>query len=374
VRFGSAFAGLGGLDLGLCRAGMEIRYQIEIDPFCRLILETHWPGLPRYRDIKDVNGDELEKVDLLCAGPPCQPASMAGKRRGDRDERWLWDELFRLVRATRPRYVLVENPPGILYPFKENGVVVAPAPFGGILGTLAELGYDCEWTCLSARDFGLPHLRRRIFLVAHSQQLPRLQRPEPGFGQEEPEPAGPGRGGLADPLGERLQEPGLSGGGAGEEALGGPTGDRGSALADPEGGGRGVGGPPPGPGGHPLDERPDGRVGDPGPDWWKPLAEEAGIEGFFPPLKTDREAWARLLTLRPEFVPILSCKAEPGVRRSAGAFAAGMDRGGLDPLSHCLKDRRKRLMALGNAVIPDVAEYVARRILRFDAGYSEHVF
>lgn len=156
MRVGSLFSGIGGLDLGLERAGMEIAWQVEIDPFCRLILEKHWSNVPKYGDIRQVRGDELEPVDLIASGFPCQPVSVAGKKRGSEDERWLWPEAARIICVVRPKYVLVENVPGLL----SRGM-------GDVLGALAEMGYDAEWFVFPARAVGAAHLRERVFIFAH---------------------------------------------------------------------------------------------------------------------------------------------------------------------------------------------------------------
>jgi DNA (cytosine-5)-methyltransferase 1 len=156
MKVGSLFSGIGGLDLGLERAGMEIRWQVENDPWCNLILEKHWFGIPRYGDIHDIEDGQLEPVDLICGGFPCQPVSVAGARKAQEDDRWLWPQFARIVRMVRPRYVLVENVPGL-----------ASRGMGDILGDLAALGYDAEWESLPAAAFGAPHLRYRIFIVAY---------------------------------------------------------------------------------------------------------------------------------------------------------------------------------------------------------------
>lgn len=157
MTFGSLFAGIGGLDLGLERAGMECRWQVEIDPFCRQVLQKHWPKVPKYGDITKLTGNELELVDFICGGFPCQPVSTAGKRLGETDERWLWPEFIRIIRVVRPARVLLENTPGLLV-----------LGFGTVLGDLATSGYDAEWDCIPAAAVGAAHLRDRVFLMAHT--------------------------------------------------------------------------------------------------------------------------------------------------------------------------------------------------------------
>jgi len=112
--FGSLFTGIGGIDLGLERAGWECKWQVEIDEFCQKILAKHWPNVPKFGDVRQIKEGQLEHVDLIAGGFPCQPVSTAGKRKGREDERWLWPEMARIVRMVRPRFVLVENVPGIL--------------------------------------------------------------------------------------------------------------------------------------------------------------------------------------------------------------------------------------------------------------------
>ena len=158
MTVGSLFAGIGGFDLGFERAGFTIRWQVENDKYCTLILRKHWPDVRRYGDITLIDWNDVERVDLVCGGFPCQPVSVAGKRRGTADERWLWPEFARCLRVLRPRYVLVENVPGLLV----RGM-------GEVVGDLARFGYDAEWEVLSAAAFGAPHLRRRIWLVAYDQ-------------------------------------------------------------------------------------------------------------------------------------------------------------------------------------------------------------
>lgn len=107
------FAGIGGIGLGLERAGMTVVGQVEIDPFCQRVLAKHWPEVPRHDDVRTAvewwTGQPRPRVDLVAGGYPCQPESTAGKRRGTDDDRWLWPAMARVVHALRPRYVLGEN-------------------------------------------------------------------------------------------------------------------------------------------------------------------------------------------------------------------------------------------------------------------------
>src|SRR5262245_43350774 len=95
LAVGSLFSGIGGMDLGLEWAGMEVAWQVEWDPWCAHLLEAHWPEVPRYADIRDVRGDELPPIDVLAGGPPCQPVSAAGRQAAQADPRWLWPEFAR---------------------------------------------------------------------------------------------------------------------------------------------------------------------------------------------------------------------------------------------------------------------------------------
>ena len=161
MKFGSLFSGVGGMDLGLERAGMECRWQVENDAYATRVLEKHWPDVPKYGDIREVDFERVERVDLVAGGFPCQDLSYAGKGLGLSGARsGLWSEFKRCIRVVRPRFVLVENVPGLL----SRGM-------GAVLGDLASLGYDAEWESLPAAAFGAPHLRWRIFIVAHANRL-----------------------------------------------------------------------------------------------------------------------------------------------------------------------------------------------------------
>ena len=172
------FSGIGGFSLGLERTdGFETVAFCEIDPFCRKVLAKHWPDVPCFEDIKTLNKEGLDKIgriDVICGGFPCQPVSCAGKRKGKEDARWLWPEFYRVVCEVRPRWVLIENVPGLLS--ADSGRL-----FGGILRNLSESRYNAEWGIVSAASVGAPHLRKRVFIVAHAISISSQRRGEAGY-------------------------------------------------------------------------------------------------------------------------------------------------------------------------------------------------
>lgn len=163
LTFGSLFAGIGGMDLGLERAGLQCRWQVEIDGYARRVLAKHWPDVRKHDDVRTFppNDSEDWHVDVIAGGFPCQDISFAGKGAGLSGERsGLWFEYARIIRDLRPRYVVVENVAALLV----RGL-------DAVLGTLAEVGYDAEWDCLPAEIFGAPHERDRTFLVAYPAEV-----------------------------------------------------------------------------------------------------------------------------------------------------------------------------------------------------------
>lgn len=161
ATFGSVFAGIGGFDLGLERAGWEGRWQIENDPFCNKILQKYWPKVKKYGDIKEIETKELEAIDLICGGFPCQDLSVAGKRVGLVGERSnLFWEFMRLVIDLRPSWLLIENVLGLLS--SQEG-----RDMGTLLGNLGDNGYWWAYRVLDSQYFGVPQQRRRIFIVGH---------------------------------------------------------------------------------------------------------------------------------------------------------------------------------------------------------------
>ena len=156
MTVGSLFSGIGGFDLGLERAGMTIKWQVEIDDFCNKVLEKHWPDVKRYRDIKELRGDELEPVDLICGGFPCQPFSAAGKRRSKEDDRYLWPEMLRVIRAVRPNWIIGENVAGIV-----------SLALDDVLSDLENEGYACQSFIIPACAVNAPHRRDRVWIIAN---------------------------------------------------------------------------------------------------------------------------------------------------------------------------------------------------------------
>jgi len=157
MRFISLFSGIGGLDLGLERAGLQCVGQVEIDDYATRVLEKHWPTVPRWRDVRSVGHHNLPYTDAIVGGFPCQDISNAGRRVGiDGDRSGLWSEYYRIICELRPRYVLVENVSALFV----RGM-------GRVLGDLASVGYDTEWECIPAAALGAPHIRDRVFIVAY---------------------------------------------------------------------------------------------------------------------------------------------------------------------------------------------------------------
>ena len=158
----SLFSGVGGLDLGLQRAGMRMVGLVERDAFCRSVLSRHWPEVPIHDDVKTATdwwtAMPRPAVHVVAGGFPCQPHSAAGRRQGVADSRWGWPWMFDVVRLLRPDYVLVENVANIL---------ADTEAFGWLLADLASIGFDARWSLLSACALGAPHVRSRLFLVAH---------------------------------------------------------------------------------------------------------------------------------------------------------------------------------------------------------------
>ena len=170
TTIGSLFSGIGGFELGLERAipGGRTCWQVEQDGFCQGVLKRHWPDSELFDDVRDVGSHNLTAVDLICGGFPCQDISVAGDGGGLNGKRsGLWWEMHRVISEIRPQVVVLENVAALVVRGLRE-----------VLGGLAEIGYDAEWTTLSAAQFGAPHLRNRMFIVAYPMRFGTLQQQE----------------------------------------------------------------------------------------------------------------------------------------------------------------------------------------------------
>lgn len=157
MTFGSLFSGIGGIDLGLERAGMTPLWQCEIEPYCRAVLRRHFPGVPCYDDVRLIDAT-APRPDLICGGFPCQDISYAGKGAGLEGARsGLWYEFARIAETLRPSYLLIENVSAL----RSRGL-------DKVLRCLASVGYDAEWHCIPASSVGAPHRRDRVFVIAYT--------------------------------------------------------------------------------------------------------------------------------------------------------------------------------------------------------------
>jgi DNA (cytosine-5)-methyltransferase 1 len=168
LTFGSLFAGVGGFDMGFEQAGWDCKFQVEWDKNCQQILNKHWPDVPKWLDVSDVNGAEIPPVDCIIFGSPCQDLSVAGKRAGLEGERsGLFHEAVRIIKEMRdatngtfPRWTVWENVAGALS--SNNG-----RDFGTVINEMAEAGAHLqEYALLDAQHFGIPQRRRRVFLIS----------------------------------------------------------------------------------------------------------------------------------------------------------------------------------------------------------------
>lgn len=168
----SLFTGAGGGLLGTKLLGWKAVGYVEWDDYCQQVIAQRikdgcLDNAPIFGDINTFLSEGYATsytgmVDVITAGFPCQPFSIAGKQRGADDERNMWPQTAAVIRTVRPRFVLLENVPGLL----------SHRYFGTILGDLAAMGYDCRWDCVSAAEIGAPHVRERVFIVAYTGDKP----------------------------------------------------------------------------------------------------------------------------------------------------------------------------------------------------------
>jgi DNA (cytosine-5)-methyltransferase 1 len=154
LKVGSLFTGYGGLDIAV---GGDLAWYAEIEPAACQVLAHHYPGVVNLGDITKIDWSQVEPVDVITGGYPCQPFSHAGNRKGKNDVRHLWPNVLDAIRAVRPRYAILENVSGHL-----------TLGFADVLADLAEIGWSCEWGTYRASNVGAPHRRERIFIVAYT--------------------------------------------------------------------------------------------------------------------------------------------------------------------------------------------------------------
>lgn len=153
------FSGIGGFSLGLERAGFETVAFCEIDKFCQQVLKKHWPNTPIHEDITKLDGSQYAgTIDLVCAGFPCQPFSVAGKQKGKDDNRYLWPEMFRIIQESKPTWIIGENVPGIINMALEQ-----------VCADLEGEGYEVQTLNIPACAVNAPHKRSRIWILAYSK-------------------------------------------------------------------------------------------------------------------------------------------------------------------------------------------------------------
>lgn len=167
--------------------GSEIVWHSEIEPAARKVLKARFPGVLNLGDITQIDWHDVEPVDILCGGFPCQDVSAAGRRAGlgEGTRSGLWSHMHRAIDVLRPRIVLIENVKGLLSAQAIRNVEPGSRDLGGdddgyvlralgaVLGSLSDIGYDAAWTSLQACDVGAAHRRERVFILAYPADADR---------------------------------------------------------------------------------------------------------------------------------------------------------------------------------------------------------
>ena len=295
IRVLDLFSGIGGFSLGLERAGpFRTVAFCEREPFPQAVLRKHWPEVPIYDDVRTIPTNELERIDLICGGFPCQPWSVAGEQRGAEDDRDLWPVMASLIEKLRPRWVVGEN---------VRGFVNEPLGLQRSLSDLESIGYQCVTFILPACATGAPHRRDRVWIVGNASDERRNRRSQKA-----------GREGSQN-FAEQSQ-----------------TGFR----SEPGG--------------------PSSYVAD---------AERRGRQGSRQPVNAINPTAA---TVGEAVEPVdggfreIGC-AQPGMGGVADGVSPWLDEPDIGRVATGVKNRSRRLKALGNAVVPQVVEQIGKAIL-----------
>ena len=218
TTIGSLFTGYGGLDMGVAMAldpDARVAWTSDVEPGPCKLAAVRWPDTPNLGDITQINWADVEPVDIICGGSPCQDLSLAGKRAGmaTGTRSGLWESMAAAVETIRPRLVVWENVLGALSARAYSPVESEPwmlgtgtnepalRAAGRVCGDLASLGYDCRWAVVRASDAGAPHQRARFFLIGYPDGQPWDMRRAAAPGQAQggrplSQPTGPGLGAL----------------------------------------------------------------------------------------------------------------------------------------------------------------------------------
>ena len=161
------FSGIGGFSLGLERTGFfETVAFCEQDKYCQEVLQKHWKGVKIYDDIKKLEGKEIQdrhgRIDICTGGVPCQPFSVAGKQNGTNDDRYLWPDMFRIIEQLEPTFVIIENVKGLIN--IQDGMV-----FETVCSDLESEGFEVQAFVIPAAGVGAPHRRERVWIVGYSE-------------------------------------------------------------------------------------------------------------------------------------------------------------------------------------------------------------
>ena len=162
------FSGIGGFSLGLESAGLaETVAFCDIDNFCQKVLKKHWPEVPIFSDIKELTYEKLKanginNIDIITGGYPCQPFSVAGRKKGEEDPRHVWPEYFRIIKELRPTWVIGENVGGHI-----------KLGLDTVLENLESEGYSARTFSISAASIGANHKRERVWILANSKSSNR---------------------------------------------------------------------------------------------------------------------------------------------------------------------------------------------------------